>query len=388
MYHNQNDSDSDDVDDEHYMLLNDEVEHLYNSMNICNTAVYEGLDYLEIEMTSLFLELNQTPEIKREIHICAYNINVSLQQPFIQYFLHKPYNLQQDSIESEFIFPHFQYKSEEDVLMKSMTTIDVLCSSFYKDTQFEFKGYLVNDTDIFMFFDCSHMIIDTLKMTKTNDLWLVTMDEIINHRKVCDFNINSSVVDIFYKYEKLVYLIDDKGEHYELPIIAYTICPNKRIDFISTFGTSTCPSGIFGNHFYFTDYSSATQNFGNDQYIGLLRCILFLGKMKIVLNLNNDSVDTSDLVIQDLATTTENINTSDTSSQSRLKQRITDYDSNWTLSFDSIYVGQIELDDGSILSDGPLWVVKKQNQYHIISSHVMKVIPNELKERKYNTYIM
>jgi len=383
MYHNRNDSDSDDVDDEHYMLLNNEVEHLYKSLNICNTATYEGLTYLEIEMAPLFLKLNQTPEIKREVHICAYNINISLQQPFIQYFLHKPYNLQEDSkFKSEFVFPHFQYKNEQDVLMKSMTTIEVLSTSFYKDTQFEFKGYLVDDTDIFMFFDCSHMIIDTLKMTKTNDLWLVTIDEIINHRKVCEFNIHSSVVDLFHKYDKLVYLMDDTGEHYELPIIAYTNCPTKRLDFISTFGTSTCPSGIFGNHYYFTDYFSAIQKFENDQYIGLMRCILFLGKMKIVLNLNNDSVDTSSVVIQNLATPEEDI-----SIRARLKIRITDYDSKWTLSYDSIYVGQIELDDGSILTDGPLWVVKKQNQYHILSSHIIKITPDELKEIKYNTYI-
>ena len=369
MYHDHNnfnsETDDSDIDDgDRYLHLNDEVDNLYKSLNICNTVIYGGLDYLENKMLPLFTELDKTPDIKREINICAYNINISFQQPFIQYFLHKPLNATNDN-KDVFIFPHFQYKNEQDVLQKSMTTIKVLCSSFYIDMQFDFKGYIVDDTNIFIFFDCSHMIIDTVIMTQSNDLWLVTIDEIINHQKVCNFNIHPSVVDLFHKYDKLAYLINEAGEHFVLPIIAYTNCPTKKLNFVSTFGTSTCPSGIFGNYFYFIDYLSAIRkvNNENEPNIGLLRCILFLGKMKIILNLKDDPDDQSNVV-------THYLKTEQLCGDIRLKRRITDYNSNWALLHDSVFVGQVELDDGSILSNTPLWAVKKLNQYHILSSHL------------------
>jgi len=395
MYHDRESSDEDNYlhMNEDNTTLNNDVEHLYKSLNIFNTLVYGGLNYLEAELTTLFMDLKNNP-INREIHICAYHLNISLHCPFIQYLLYKPHHTtnpennksssnfsKYDPTKNDFIFPHFLYKSEQDILMKSMTTIDVLCQSFYKETQYEYKGYLSDGNDIYMFFDCSHMKLDTLKMTRANDLWLVCMDEIINHRKVCEFNIHISVYDLFHKYENFTYLTDESGELYEMPIVAYKSCVINKLDFISTFGISTLPTGIFGNHYYFTEYNSAIQKYDKDQNVGLIRCILFLGKMKVVLNLLDDTTDSSDTINQ-----LKNVYNNDKLAQ--LKLRISDYDSNWCLSYNSIYVGQIELDDGSIMTDTPIWVVKKQHQYHIMSTHIIKVFPVDLKNKQFNTYIM
>jgi hypothetical protein len=364
MYYSDTDSDT-----ENTSHFQEEVEQLYSSMNISNddmkkNVTYDGLSYLIPTVETLLYNIDKN--ISYEIHICAYHINTSSKIPFIQYFLYKPFHPSSEYV-SQFCFPHFKYKDEKDIFIKSLNTIDILCRSYYKETQFDFKGYIINETDIFMFYDCSHIEIDTLKMNKTNDLWLVTIDEIINYQKVCETPINQLTVNLFYKYEKLSYISNVLGEPYDLPIIAYTFCPIKKLDFISTFGPST-QNSIFGNHLYFTDYLSAITNYDNDNFIGLIRCVLFLGKMKMVLNLDNDQQDTSNTALSQLK-----INTYD----ARLKLRITDYDSNWSLLYDSLYVGKVLLDDGSSFTDGPLWVLKEHSQYNMLSTHINKVYSND-----------
>ena len=352
----------------HDECMNDDIQHLLPIPEI----VYNGLDYLETDLSSL----NQ--DNCTEIHICAYNINNQLHTPFLQYFLHKPFNSTQNINEGQFIFPHFQYKNAQDLLVKSMTTIDILSSSFYKNTQFEYKGFLTIGTNVYIFYDCSHILVDTLKMTKTNDLWLVTIDEIIHYNKVCSFSIHPSIIDLFHNYTKLLYLTNSiTGDTYQLPIVVYANCPIKRLDFTATFGINTTPTGIFGNYYYFTDYDTAIKTSQSQQF-GLLRCILFLGNTKTVLNLVNDPIDQSHIISQKLLNDEQS---------TRLKLRITDYDSTWTLQYNSIYVGKVELDDGSIFQDGPLWCVKKRQYYHILTSHNIKSYPDIINDQN-NAYIM
>ena len=100
--------------------------------------------------------------------------------------------------------------------------------------------------------------------------------------------------------------------------------------------------------------------------------------MKMVLNLDNDPQDNSNTALSHLKE-----NTYDT----RLKLRITDYDSNWSLLYDSLYVGKVLLDDGSSFTNGPLWVLKEHSQYNMLSTHIIKVYSNDTKQT-FNTYIM
>ena len=372
MYNSTSESDSDSDIDSRLLQLNNDIEEIYSSLNVStDNIIYQGLSYLNTNIHTISQRID--PSIDYQVHICAYHINSTLKIPFIQYFLYKPFFIT-DQYQDKYdcYFPRFQYKSTQDIYMKAINTIDILCNSYYKDTKFDFKGYFIDNSDIYIFFDCSHMKIDTLKMTKTNDLWLVTIDEIINHNKTCDFSIDTKVVELFHNYDKLSYLTMSNGEHYDMPIIAYCNCPTQKIDFISTFGIISQKS-LFGNHLYFTDYQSATTKYDCYNYVGILRCIVFLGKIKIVRNLHDDPNDQSTLSKND----------------SPLLNRITDYDSNWTLSYDSIFIGKVTLDDDSIFTKGPLWSIKNDvSQYCILSSHVFKVVVEDILNNKYNTYIM
>ena len=222
--------------------INKDVNELIHSLEIPNRLSYNypGLEYLNDEFPTI---LNENDII----HICAYNVNILNKYPFLQYFLYKPHN------ETSFSFPTFVYKNEMDLLTKSMSVINVMCLSYYKDTNFNYKGYIKEENDVYLFFDCSHMKIDTLKMTEYNDLWLVIIDEIINYKSVYGFSINEDDVKLFYNYENLSYLTNDEGDHYQLPIVGYSTCELKKIDFVATFGIQL-KNDFLGNYYYFNVY--------------------------------------------------------------------------------------------------------------------------------------
>ena len=49
--------------------------------------------------------------------------------------------------------------------------------------------------------------------------------------------------------------------------------------------------------------------------------------------------------------------------------RISDYDANWTKTYDSLYLGNVELDDGTFIQESPIIVTKDYNQQVPLSCH-------------------
>ena len=127
-----------------------------------------------------------------------------------------------------------------------------------------------------------------------------------------------------------------------------------------------------GDYFYFTDYQNAVKNAGwlNESMGcgGLLRCAVFLGKMKVLLNNPNDSVDESKITQEMLIINNENQEKCKTTKQ---LMRVSDRDGLWTENYDSAYLGKLTLDDGSIFNDYPLWVVKNYYQQVVLSSQII-----------------
>ena len=65
-----------------------------------------------------------------------------------------------------------------------------------------------------------------------------------------------------------------------------------------------------------------------------------------------------------------------------LTMRITDYDGRWGKEYNSIYLGKVELDDGSFLEDAPILAVKEYHQqvplsYHFIDASKLGAKYNE-----------
>jgi hypothetical protein len=210
------------------------------------------------------------------------------------------------------------------------------------------------------------MVIDTLLMKERNDLWLGTMDEILNHQHICGFKINDSITSFFHNHPDLCYLTNEEGTHYSIPKVVYSYCEKRQIAFTSTFGIPV-KNDIFGSYYYFTDYESVIKNKSNN--FGLVRCLLFLGNTKIVSNLVNDTSDTS---LQLLDKNLDETYLSEDYIKTKMMMKITDWDSHWTLNYDSLFIGKIVLDDGSIFDRGPLWVVQNYEQYSVISTQEIK----------------
>jgi hypothetical protein len=298
--------------------INKNVNELFYYLEIPKIVSYNypGLEYLNDEFPTL---LNENDII----HICTYNVNVLNKYPFLQYFLYKPHN------ETSFYFPSFFYKNDMDLLTKSMSVINAMCFSYYKDTIFNYKGFIKEDNNLYLFFDCSHMKIDTLKMNEYNDLWLVIIDEIINYKSVCGSPIDENVVELFYNYEKLSYLTNDEGEHYQLPIVGYSTCELKKIDFVATFGIQL-KNDFLGNYYYFNVYEDVVNNVTK---CGIIRCVIFTENMKIIYD--NDYVS----------------------------NEISEWNNNHlSLLFDSVYYTNSSLKKN-------IWAVKNENQHNILSVH-------------------
>jgi FkbM family methyltransferase len=119
-------------------------------------------------------------------------------------------------------------------------------------------------------------------------------------------------------------------------------------------------------------HKNAIKNFGwlNDEVEcgGLVRCALFLGKMKVPLNQQGDAIDESDATKYMLMHNDEN---SADYKKIKMMLRVSDRDGAWTKNYDSVFLGKFDLDDGTVFNDYPLWVIKEWSQQIVLSSHII-----------------
>ena len=127
-----------------------------------------------------------------------------------------------------------------------------------------------------------------------------------------------------------------------------------------------------GNYYYFTDYQNAIKKSGwlnESEGCGcLIRCAVFLDKMKFVRNNPHDKVDESNLTKDILLNCDVN---SVEYKNAKLLLRVSDRDGLWTKEYNSVYLGKMELDDGTIFNEHPLWVVKDYEQQVVLSTHII-----------------
>jgi len=322
---------------------------------------YNCVENLEINLNHFYLNNNYI----ENINICSYHINVEGSAPFLQYFLYK------NSEDTDFSFPSFPYSDNLDIMMKSLTILEVLYMSYYKNSSYSYKGYKIYKNNLYMFFDCSKMNVSSVILNKNNDLWLVLIDEIVNKRQVCQYGIKKDVTDYFIKNPEFLYLINnDTDIFYETPTVVYSLCKEKQLYFCSIFGISPEMNemNLFGNYYYFTDFDTIVR--GKTEESGLIRLAIFLKNTMVKMNLSDDLVDTSEITSQ-LLEKYYDVEKKETFNNLKMTLRISDRAGEWTKKYDSIYVGEIELDDGKYFEKAPLWVIKDYSQQLVLSSHLL-----------------
>jgi len=350
-----------DMYDEHISLYNNEEEVIYK---------YEGLSILKTDIDEHLSNID-TKDGNVTVHICGYHINKNHKYPFLEYLLFKNNKEKGDNLH----FPKYEFTNHMDVITMSLTVIDMMGLTYSKCSEFNFKGYLNDKNNVYLFFDCSGFKMDGCKMSRMNDLWMVTVDEIINQKKVCQFPIDTSVTEFFKMNEELMFITNiNSGEIFETPSVVYSGVARNKLDLFTSFGI---PRGgtnaILGNYYYFTDYQNAikmTGKFnGENHNSGLIRFAVFLGKTKVLLNSPDDVADESKIT-ENMLFTSQGDDGSEYKNI-RMQLRISDRDGLWTNQYDSVYIGRLEMDDGSVFTNYPMWVVKEYEQQVVLSNHII-----------------
>jgi hypothetical protein len=373
---------------------------------------YQAMDCLNSDINTL----NNCCTDGTRIHLCMYNVNTTAKHPFLEFYLIK--NRHDDFYPDVLCFPAFFYYNEmnTDISNESKKIFKML---FIDLTNVKFKGYLLEETnglcDAYLFYEYKNVVEESSAPTPTTDnaigsgemyrndiVWKVVLDEIVNSRLVCNFQINDMVTYFFLKNPQFMFLHkynnNENNIIYETPTVVYNGVNESMLYFKYIFGIpKTNYDGVMGPFYYFTDYKNAvkmsidsynskynttpnsdgdispttqqnvlsnilnTTFMKTDKKIGIVRSVIFLGVNKVPMNYPEDEHDESfhSSILSSIDNENAQIN------------RISDHDGLWTEKYDSVYVGKLLLDNGKLITGTPLWVVKDYNQQASISYHYL-----------------
>jgi hypothetical protein len=288
------------------------------------------------------------------------------------------------SVNTEGDTPFLQFGLIHDGLSLNFITIPWTESSIDLEKLNNLHGHIVQNRTMYLFLEyCTDN--EKMFLTMFPILTFVLVDEIMNQRIIYRTAISINVFDFFTKNENFLYLENAKGKIYETPIVAYRGTYKENVNFMSMFGVACSqPDAIMGPYYYFTDYINAmkqgimpTKEHVSNPYFkkyltadnkyrngAVLRFALFLGITKVILNRPSDNIDESQ-------TKKLLLSNQETSGMARNTMRMSDHDASWTNMYNSVYIGKIVLDDGSMYLDAPLWVLKEYNQQVFLSYHMI-----------------
>ena len=211
-----------------------------------------------------------------------------------------------------------------------------------------YTGYKKYNGDIYFFIDLSI----SSKFKNFYDSQLCLIDEMVNIKRVYNKPIDPRVTNFVQNNVASFTMLDDKNNKaLEIPTAVYLGCNESNLNFTYTFGNNKSHDNtMLGPYYYFTNFENASK------YFGVVRFAIFTSHMLVKQNLPNDEIDESLLKKQRL--NDQRLN----HKYELMTQRITDYDGKWAANYDSVYLGHMELDDGQILKNTPIIVVKSHDQ--------------------------
>lgn len=344
---------------------------------------YEYNALQQLFLSDLQFEADENPII----HICGYQVNTEGKNPFLQFFMQK----QEDNV----IFPKFKYNPYIDSLDRAKSVLDIMIFSYQTLETKIYNGYLQEQNNYYLFFDCSECQIKIHDLYSKNDVWLIAMDEIVNTRIVCgNFHIDPAVTEFFHNHPDFIYLQDSNKNNYENPVIVYTGDTSFQANYISMFGTPPSDAkSLFGPYYYFYDYQAAVRMASKNYKIkkeqqvdkepitimnwsaqtislegGIVRTAIFTGLVKTILQATDDKPDMSQ--------TTQDMLKEDPTCASMEHRclvnylHISDRDGTWTKNYDSIFLGDVDLNDNSVKKYASnMFAIKEYEQQLPLTCH-------------------
>jgi hypothetical protein len=305
------------------------------------------------------------------VNVYAYTVDNDGKIPFMKFLLTK-------SNDEKLILPTIPIFSELDTQEFINYTIFCLFGLLMFDDfqifndSIEFNGFYEYNDKLYIFFDMTKCKIKINDTYRNNNLWFVLLDEIVNHKYVCNIKIDNNLCNFFFDNEEFCFLYDKVNNKYETPVVAYVGKNEEMLNFTYTFGEpKKDKNSILGPNYYFTDFYNAVidgmEINDNKQCkhtnFGVVRFAIITGLVKYIENYHNDDIDESDIKKQRLQDTSLDQNIE------RLTMRISDHDGKWTKDHDTAYIGNIELDDDSYLKKNQILAVKDYSQQIPLSFH-------------------
>lgn len=325
------------------------------------------------------------------IHICVYQINTSCQVPFIEYLMNNSYN--NKSKKQQFEFPNIKYAPSKRTLLDQAKNY-VLTVLFKDNEVVKYRGHLNTNNGIYLFF---HKYFRKLKFPYKlsmidDELWWIVTSEIVNFKKVLYIDVDKRATDLFIKNPAIMRLYDCNHHLLETPVVCYYGDQYQKITYLAFFGLLKAPlKSSFGPFYVGTNFLSSMKYacYTNDykpfelydgtaltigkygKYVegGVLRSILFVGKMKVFLK--TDVPDDSQ-ISQELAKTDESV---------RKLLAIRDSNGNWTENYDTAYSGLYFVSTGNdnnvpdenkkIAVNTVEWFFKNYEHSSILSYHIV-----------------
>jgi len=285
------------------------------------------------------------------VEICAYKVNNEHKYPFLNFLFVKNMFTNTLSLPTVSIFKNFSVKEMIDYSKFSLFGLLQFSDFDFFNELSVFDGFYEYNNVLYLFFDITNC---DYKTENNKQIYFVLLDELVNHKCYQRLSIDKTVSMLFMVHNELCFLNDKNNESYESPIVAYVNKPMNKASFTYTFGeTVRDKNNIFGSYFYFTDFENALKCEDNKS---LIRFALFMGRTKYIENYPNDPIDDSEIKTQRLKDPELDQN------MEYLTVRISDHDGKWSNKFDSVYLGNIELDNGTYLRDIPMIVVKTYEQ--------------------------
>ena len=299
------------------------------------------------------------------VNIFAYNVNNSASTPFLNILLHKQKGADTITLPQVPIFKNFE---PPELINYSKTFLFGLCllDNFdHFNKTLIFNGFYIFENNLYLFFDITNCNIKVNNIYSNSQLWFGLIDEIVNHKNICNIKIDEKLSTLFELNDNLCFLNHENDERYDIPIIGFIGTNKDKANFKSVFGES-CQNknAILGPYYYFTNFNKAFISEGCEC---IVRFALFIGNVKYITNDINDPIDESEIKQSRLQDSSIDQNLE------RLTMRISDHDGNWTKTFDSAYLGHYELDNGEYLKETPVLALRDYEQQIPLSYHYINI---------------
>lgn len=143
------------------------------------------------------------------------------------------------------------------------------------DTNLNYDGFINHDNNNYLFYQLSD--IEPSMLNNENNYYLITISEIINIKKVYNYDINENIIDLFSINHQLCNIIKN-GNKCDTPTIMYhKLFDNNSLNTLSVNIVTQGHERYSPNLYYYFVSSHKLNNTNN-----LLRCIIFLDNIYII----------------------------------------------------------------------------------------------------------